>query len=380
MKENPTLRYAMIGGGIDSAIGSAHRAAIAITTYATLVAGSFSRDREKNKKCGKLLQIPEENIFASYEELAASAKTLDIDFVVVATRPASHFEICAKFLQEGIAVVCDKPLTVNLKEALLLQEIVKEKSLDFMVTYTYSGYPLIIEARERILQGELGELRLANVSYQQDWMPRRFEPAENKHAFWRTRTDEAGPSCCIGDIGIHAEHMVRFLTQKPINSLIANIQSYTDGNSLDDNAFIFAQHSDNFIANYWCSQICVGRHNKFDVQIVGSKGSLEWSHTSPEILKLFQLGKPEQILKKGDPNLSRASQRRCFMALEHCEGMHHAFASLYSAFCRTLINKKNNYPPDEHDFYPTIEDGLLGIRFIEACIKSNEENQHWTNI
>lgn len=380
MQEAKSLRYAMIGGGIGGGIGGAHRSAVDLCGLADLVAGCFSRNKKKNKESGELLNIPQENVYDNYEDLARDAQKLKLDFVVVVTRPVSHYSICRCFLEAGVAVSCDKPVTATLEEALALQALAKEKNLDFMVTYTYTGYPMVIEARERILNGDLGEIRLASVQYQQDWMPRRFLPAEDKSVFWRTQASEGGPSCCVGDIGVHAEHMVSFLTQKPAQKVIATLKNFTEGHSLDDNAFILAQHAGNLNVSYWCSQVNVGRQNKLSFEIVGDNASLYWTHTAPDVLQFFKLGEKEEVLTKDSKNLSQASINRTLSNVENVECTHEAFGGLYLAFCRTLLSRREGKEPDTFDFFPTIEDGVRGMFFVKACLASNAQEQAWVEV
>ena len=211
-------------------------------------------------------------------------------------------------------------------------------------------------------------------------MPRRFEPATDKSPFWRADAREGGPSCCVSDIGVHAEFIMRYLTGRRLQRLSARLQGYTPGHSLDDNAFILGDLGGGAFASIWCSQVSIGRHNDIAVRVVGSKGALEWQHKEADKLYLHRLGQPEQILRKGDPALGPLAGRHAFIPLEHPEGVLEAFGALYKGFCNTLIARKRKLNQDTLDSFPTIEDGLAGIHFVQTCLKSNSMGGAWISL
>ena len=382
MPDEP-LRYVMIGGGPGSFMGPVHRRALAFVGRTRLVGGAFSRDPRKNASAAAALDLPGTAVFANPERLASALKNLRADFGVVVSPTSAHYEAVRLLLQAGLPVVCDKPLCADAARAEDLARLSRELDLPVMVTYTYSGFPMLAEARQRVLNGELGELRLVVAQYEQDWMTRRFAASEAKSRFWRADPARSS-SCCVADIGVHLEHMIRFVTGRGLSAVSARLQSFTEGTSLDDNAFIHCRMEGGLEASLWCSQVCVGKHNQLTLKVVGGKGSLEWRHPDVDVLRLFRVGEPEAILRRGDPNLCEAARNRSFLPLEHPEGYGEAFAALYASFCRFLEERragcgrleKPGAEPGKPDF-PTAADGAAGLRFVEACLQSHAQEGAW---
>jgi predicted dehydrogenase len=379
--ESKPLRYAMIGGGIGSFMGPVHRTALAMTGLAVPAGGMFSRNAEKNRAAARGLGLPEDRAYPDIDALLAAKDADGLDFAVIVSRSAYHCEQVKRCLIAGLPVVCDKPVCVTPEEGRELLALQQKTGLACMVTYTYSGYPMLGEARERIRRGELGDVRVVAVQYQQDWMVRRYEQAEDKSLFWRTDPGQTGPSCCVADIGVHVAYIAKFLTGEGIASLAAGLHRFTDGMPLDDNAFIWTRmgRDGRIKGQYWCSQVAVGRHNQIRVNVSGSRGSNEWNHVEPDILRLYRVGEPEMILKRNDPaGLSAFSRSRAFlMPLEHPEGTLEAFAVLYRAFCRGLAAGKAGRAPDPADIYPSLRDGVEGAFFVDRCLASSRADSAW---
>ncbi len=355
-----TLRYIMVGGGPSSFMGPVHRRTLAMTGLARPVGGCFSRNAAKNAALAQSLGLPPEAALPDLDALVAAIPALKPDFAVVVTPTAEHYPALMALLRAGLPVVCDKPLCSSTAQAEEVAALSRSLGLPLMVTYTYSGYAMVEEARQRVISGALGALRAVTLEYRQDWMSRRFAGAEDKSAFWRADAAR-GRSCCVEDIGVHAEHMIRHVCGAPLQKVQARLQSFTPGTSLDDNAFIWADLPGGAAVSIWCSQICVGRHNQLTLNVVGEKGALEWRHAEPDVLRLWQVGQPEMILRRGDPALSPQARAMCLLPLEHPEGYQEAFAALYSAFCRHLQG-------DASAHFPTAEDGLQSLRFIDQCL------------
>lgn len=373
----------MIGGAIGSFMGPVHRTALGMAGLAVPVSGTFSRNEEKNRKTAVSIGLAEDKAYPDIEALLAAKDRDGLDFAVIVSRSAYHFEQVKRCFEAGLPVVCDKPVCATPEEGRELLRVQEKTGLPCMITYTYSGYPMLGEARERIRRGELGDIRVVAVQYQQDWMVRRYERAEDKSFFWRTDPGQAGPSCCVADIGVHVAYIAKFLTGESIMKLSAGMHSFTEGMPLDDNAFIWTRMGKDggIRGQYWCSQIAVGKHNQIRVAVSGSKGSVEWNHVEPDILKLYRVGEPEMILKRNDPvGLSDFSRARGFlMPLEHPEGTLEAFAALYRAFCRSLSAKRSGREPDPVDLYPSLHDGVEGVLFVDRCLASSHADSAWVD-
>jgi predicted dehydrogenase len=295
------LRYGMVGGGAGSFIGEVHRKAVAFDNTARLVAGCFSRNFQNTLATGASLGVAGERLYRDYEEMAAgeAARRDGIDFVVIVTPNHAHYGAAKAFLTRGVHVVCDKPLTFTVAEAEELGQLARERNLLFGVTYTYSGYPLVKQAREMIRRGDIGAIRVVMGEYPQDWLATPAEAAGNKQAAWRTDPRYAGISNCVGDIGSHIEHTVSYITGLRIQSLCANLQSFGPDRALDDNGEVLVRYAGGASGVYWCSQIAVGHDNGLKVRIFGTKGSIEWEQENPNYLKVALLGQPVQILSRG---------------------------------------------------------------------------------
>jgi len=375
------LKYGMVGGGPGAFIGEVHRTAARFDGKNILTAGSFSRDYQKTLKTGKDLGIDENRLYKNYTEMAEKESELadGIDFVSVVTPNHTHFEVAEAFLSQGISVVCDKPVTTSSQEASKLKQLAEKNDAEFCVTYTYSGYPMVKEAKELVEKGEIGDIRVIMGEYPQEWLAEPTEE-ENKQASWRIDPNQAGISNCIGDIGSHIEHTVSYISGLEISKLSANLDTFVAGRELDDNGEVMIKYENGATGMYWASQVAVGNDNGLKVRIFGSKGSLEWSQENPNYLYFSKLGEATKILSRGHGYLGNEAQKSNRIPPGHPEGYFEAFANIYANFSAALLEKKKKGKIEEQDFdYPTITEGLRGVKFIEKCVASSQQGASWVD-
>lgn len=373
------LTYGQIGGGPGSFIGPVHRAAIAMNGQARLVAGSFSDIPEETMQSGRELGLDGDRIYESFYEMAERESQREdcIDFVVITAPNHIHFDVAKTFLENGINVVCEKPLAFSTSQGKELISLTKKRDLKFMVTYTYTGYPMVREAREIVKTGRIGDLRLVVAEYAQDWLADKVEDSGQRQASWRTNPKYAGISCCVGDIGTHIENLVHFVTGLEINDMSASLETFVDGRQLDDNAFIQIKYDNGATGSYWSSQVAIGHENGLRMRVYGEEGSIEWEQENPNVLKLALKGKPVQYLSRGNSYLSSSAGHFTRLPSGHPEGYFEAFSNLYRSFCNVLIAGKNGEEVSDFDLYPDVYDGVRGIQFVEDCVKSSESGKKW---
>lgn len=371
------LKYGQVGGGPGSFIGPVHRAAIAMNGQAKMVAGSFSDKPEETYMTARQLDVDESRAYETFEEMAArEAEREDgIDFVSITVPNHLHYQVARTFLEKGINVVCDKPLCFTIEEAEELIKLASEKNLEFMVTYTYTGYPMVREARNLVETGELGKLRVVMAEYAQDWLADPIELDGQKQATWRTNPKYSGISNCVGDIGTHVENLVHFVTGLEIEKLSARLETFVKGRKLDDNAYINVKYSSGASGNYWSSQVAIGNENGLKLRVFGTEGAIEWEQENPNVLKFVKKGGVTQLLTRGNGYLSDSAQAYTRLPSGHPEGYFEAFANLYSSYCNRLIAKKNNLKDDE--IFPTPIDGARGVKFIHDCVESSNKGSEW---
>lgn len=381
--KNPTkLTYGMVGGGEGAFIGDVHRKAIALDNKAEIVCGCFSQDEQKTLTTGGSLGIDQERLYASFDEMAREeGKREDkIDFVVIVTPNVTHFPAAKAFLENGIHVVCDKPVTITSFEARELERIAQQKDLFFCVTYTYTGYPMVKQAKEMIRKGMLGDIRFVNAEYPQDWLSTLLEDTGQKQAEWRSDPTKTGASNCVGDIGSHIENLVSYLTGLKINQVCARLDTIVQGRTLDDNASIMVEYDTGAKGLYWSSQIAVGHDNDLLVRIYGSKASIKWSQEDPNYLKVSYLDKAKETLSRGRDELFAHPGSYVRIPSGHPEGYFEAFANIYNTFATALIKRKNGETLTENDLdFPAIGEGLQGVTFIEKCVESSQKGTIWVD-
>ncbi|MDR0403295.1 MAG: Gfo/Idh/MocA family oxidoreductase [Treponema sp.] len=376
------LRYGMVGGGPGAFIGDVHRKSIGLDGMADIVAGCFSRSYDGTLATGKGLGIAEDRLYKTFEEMAgAEGKRSDkIDFVVIVTPNAAHFSAAKAFLNQGIHVVCDKPLCFEEAEAAELVELAKKNKLLFGVTYTYTGFPAVKHAKEMIRKGEIGELIYINAEYPQDWLITPQEKEGSKQAAWRTDPALAGKSNCVGDIGSHIENIISYVTGLKIKSLCARLDKIGPGRVLDDNATIMLEYGNGAKGVYWSSQVAMGYDNGLKFRVFGTKGGIEWRVEDPNYLKVSLLGKPVFTLSRGRDGLYPRAQSLSRVPAGHPEGYFEAMANIYKTFIGALIKQKAGQPLSEDDLdFPNAENGLEGVRFIGKCVESSQKGAAWVN-
>lgn len=379
---NTVLTYGMVGGGQGAFIGDVHRKSIALDGLAELRAGCFSRSYENTLATGKLLGLDRDRLYNNFEEMALKegSRPDKIDFVVIVTPNAQHYSIAKAFLNQGIHVVCDKPLTFEVAEAQELAALAKSKQLLFAVTYTYTGYPIIKHAREMIKRGDIGEIRFVNAEYPQEWLATPIEHEGQKQAAWRTNPQISGKSNCVGDIGSHVENLVSYVTGLKIKALCARLDTFVQGRTLDDNASILVEYDGGAKGLYWSSQIAIGYDNGLRIRIFGTKGTIQWSQENPNYLMVSRLGQPTEILSRGRDTLYPQAQSYSRIPSGHPEGYFEALANIYKTYITALTKRKASKTLIEADLdFPGIEMGIDGVRFIGKCVESSQKGAIWLN-
>jgi predicted dehydrogenase len=377
------LTYGMVGGGPGALIGEVHRSAIRLNQGAQLVCGVFSRDRDKSREFGLSLGIDAQRLYISYEEMATKEAERDdgIDFVVVVTPNAFHYETCKAFLLHGIHVVCDKPLAITPEEAEDLVELSRRKQLLFAVTYTYTGYAAVKQIAHLVAAKAIGEIRFVHAEYIQEWLAEKSEEAGNPQAAWRTDPKLSGISNCVGDIGSHVENLVATMTGLRIKRLCARLDTFVEGRSLDDNASIMVEYDSGAKGLYWVSQIAIGHDNGLKIRICGSLGTIEWFQEDPDHFSVMRLHEPAQQFSRGRDAFCTAAEQFSRLPGGHPEGFFEAFANIYQAYTQTLTNLKLHGKIDDMQLgFPTVDQGADGVKFVSACVESSQRGSAWVEL
>ncbi|HVN99930.1 MAG TPA: Gfo/Idh/MocA family oxidoreductase [Steroidobacteraceae bacterium] len=372
------LRAGLVGGGRGAFIGAVHRMAVELDGEAEVVAGALSADPQTARASAAAWHL--QRSYDSYQEMARAeaARADGIDFAIVATPNHLHYPVARAFLEKGIPVVCDKPLAHSLPDAEALVQVVERTGLLFALTHNYTGYPMVREARERIRRGEIGELRKVVVEYHQDWLKDALDPAANKQAAWRVDPNRAGMGGCIADIGSHAQHLLEYIAGRKIASLCADLTRFVPGRLLDDDANILLRLEGGGKGTLSCSQVACGEENALGIRIYGSKAGLEWHQQEPNTLLLKPAGEPWRRLRTGGSQLSAEGQQAARLPAGHPEGYLEAFAVLYRAVIADLRRAANGQ--GAQGGYPTVHDGLRGMRFIAAAVESSAQGGRWFDL
>ena len=363
------LKYAMIGGGPGAFVGGVHRNALALNGQAKLVAGCFSRDLEKTRQIGLELGLDEDRLYATPQEMAR-LEAGDIDFAVVVTSNEAHYPNVKACLENGIHVMCDKPFTHTSAQAAELVGLAHENGLHLAVTYTYAGYPMVRQMREMIARGDIGTVRFINAEYPQGWLAELLEATGHVQASWRADPQRSGGTLSLGDVGSHLEYLVPHVTGLRITRLAARLDSLVEGRDLDDNGTILTEYAGGARGLYWYSQAATGMVNGLKLRVFGDEGGLEWHQEDPDHLRYMPLNESARIIVRGSPDLTPGAMAYSHTPAGHPEGWLLAFANIYRSFCDTIIG---GAPVD----FPTGEDGLRGVRFIEACLESSRGDTAW---
>ncbi|SER03655.1 Predicted dehydrogenase [Faunimonas pinastri] len=373
------IRLGMVGGGQGAFIGAVHRIAARLDDRYTLVAGALSSDPERAKASGLELGLAENRCYGSYEEMARREARLKdgIEAVAIVTPNHMHFPVAQAFLKRGIHVICDKPLTTTLRDAKRLAALVEQSGKVFALTHNYTGYPMIRQARAMIADGELGELRLVQAEYVQDWLS---QEVHNKQADWRTDPARSGAGGCVGDIGTHAYNLACFVTGMQAESLAADLTTFVEGRKLDDNVAVLLRYASGAKGMLWASQVAVGNENALTLRVYGTKGGLEWDQEHPNVLWFTPHGEPKRMITRNGAGAGPEAGRMSRIPSGHPEGYLEGFANIYSEAARAIVAARNNEAPDPDVIYPTVEDGVRGVAFIEACVRSSGRNAGWVKL
>jgi len=382
VSQTAPLTYGMIGGGKGAFIGDVHRKAIGMDGKARLVAGCFSQSYENTLATGEAWGVDKARLYKTFGEMfrTETGRKDKIDFVVIATPNNTHFAAAKLAVENGIQVVCDKPLTTSLRDAEELGRLAEKNDNFFCVTYAYSGYPIVKHMRDMVRSGELGEIRFVSGEYPQDWLATLLEKTGQKQAAWRTDPKLAGASNCVGDIGSHIEHMVSYVTGLEIQSLLARLDHFGEGRPLDDNASILLNYEGGATGIYWSSQVAVGHDNGLRIRVYGTKAGLEWAQENPNYLRVSYIDKPSEFLSRGRDKMSARAQALSRIPSGHPEGYFEAFANIYNTYLTALGKRKSGQALSGDDLdFPGIEDGVRGVRFIEKCVESSQKGAVWVN-
>jgi predicted dehydrogenase len=381
------IRYGMVGGGRGAFIGAVHRIAAAMDQQIELVCGAFSADPDKSRASGADLFLPPERCYGSFQEMIAAEKRLPegerMDFVAIVTPNHMHFPPAKLALENGFHVLSDKPATFNLAEARALQKLVKKTGLLYGLTHNYTGYPLVKQARHMVTTGQLGKIRKVVVEYPQGWLATRLEASGQKQAAWRTDPKRSGAAGCIGDIGTHAENLAEYITGLQIEELAADITTFVKGRALDDDGNVLLRFRGGAKGVLHSSQISVGEENNLNIRVYGEKGGLEWHQKEPNTLLVKWLDRPMEVYRTANGYLCDAAKAATRTPPAHPEGYLEAFANIYKNFAnaiRARLEGRKLAPDDPANDYPKIEDGVRGMAFIEAVVKSSKANAKWTRL
>ena len=381
------IRYGMVGGGRGAFIGAVHRIAAAMDQQIELVCGAFSSDPDKSKASGADLFLPADRCYGSYEEMIHAEKARPaadrMDFIAIVTPNHVHFPPAKLALEHGFHVLSDKPATFDLAEAKALQALVKKSGLLYGLTHNYTGYPLVKQAREMVAAGRLGRLRKVVVEYPQGWLATRLEASGQKQASWRTDPKRSGAAGCIGDIGTHAENLAEYVTGLQISELAADLTAFVKGRRLDDDGNVLLRFKGGAKGVLHSSQISVGEENNLSLRVYGELGGLEWHQKEPNTLLVKWLDQPMQVYRTGMGYLGDAAKAATRTPPAHPEGYLEAFANIYKNFAQAIRARLEGRKPAKDDpanDYPKIGDGVRGMAFIEAVVKSSKANAAWTRL
>ncbi|GGL98123.1 oxidoreductase [Deinococcus aerophilus] len=373
----------MVGGGEGAFIGAVHRMAAALDGQIDLVAGALSGTPEKSRRSGAALGLAPQRSYPTWQTMVegelARPPGERIHFVSVVTPNDLHYPVARAFAEAGIHVVCDKPLVHTSEQASDLMAVVQRSGVVFAVTYNYSGYPMVREARHLVRDGRLGQVRKVIVEYNQGWLATRLEETGNKQAGWRTDPARSGLAGAVGDIGSHAEHLAATVTGLELEAICADLTTFVPGRQLDDDANMLLRYAGGARGVLWCSQIGIGAENDLRLRVFGTRGSLCWRQEEPNTLEVQFLDAPLQMLRRGNPYLSAAAQAASRLPSGHPEAFIEAFANVYRGVAEAIRARLEGRAPDPliADF-PTLEEGARGVQFIERVVESGRSEVKWT--
>lgn len=373
------IRLGMVGGGNDAFIGGVHRIAARIDNRFDLVAGALSATPEKAQASGAALGLAADRTYDDFKQMAIREARLKngIEAVSIVTPNHVHYAAAREFLKRGIHVICDKPLTSTLAEAKKLVKVAEASDALFVLTHNYTGFPMIRQAREMIANGDLGDIRVVQAEYPQDWMTKEVQ---NKQAEWRTDPARSGAGGSIGDIGVHAYNLACFVTGLELESLSADMQNFVAGRRVDDNAHVMLRWKGGARGMLWCSQVSPGNENGLKLRVYGTKGGLEFSQEDPNYLWYTPYGEPKRLITRGGAGSGAAAARVSRIPGGHPEGYLEGFATIYNEAAEAILARRAGKPVPDDVVFPTVHDGLKGVEFIDACVRSSGRNAAWIDL
>lgn len=377
------IRLGMVGGGEGAFIGAVHRIAARLDDQYELVAGALASSADKARRSGRALALPEDRIYTDYAAMAKAeaARADGIEVVAIVTPNHLHAPVAEAFLQAGVHVICDKPLATTAKDARRLQALAKKKGRIFAVTYNYTGYPMVRQARQMVRAGRLGTLRVVQVEYPQDWLTEALEASGQKQAHWRTDPARSGAGGCIGDIGTHAYHLAGYVTGLQASELCAELTTFVAGRRLDDNAQVMLRYANGARGALWASQVAPGNENNLRLRVYGSRGGLEWRQEHPNQLHWSPFGQPTQVIARATGAALSDAARITRIPAGHPEGYLEAFATLYGEIAQALrAGRRGGARADKAVQFPTVVDGLRGVEFVEAVVASSRRGGRWVRL
>jgi predicted dehydrogenase len=382
-KNTGRIRLGMVGGGQGAFIGAVHRLAARMDDHYDFVAGALSAEAKKAKASGEELGLAAERIYTDFKEMAKSeaGRKDGIEAVAIVTPNHMHVPAAMAFIEHGIHVICDKPLALSLREAKALEKLLaRKKNVIFALTHNYSGYPMIRQAKAMVAAGELGEIRVVQGEYPQDWLTTAVEKTGQKQAAWRTDPKRSGAGGCIGDIGTHTYQLMCEVSGLKAEELSADLTSFVKGRVLDDNANVMLRFKGGAKGMLWASQVAPGNENGLKIRVYGTKGGLEWKQEDPNQLWYTPYGEPKRLITRGGAGSNAAAGRVTRVPPGHPEGYLEGFANVYSEVARAIKARRLGRKPDKDVAFPGISDGVDGMAFIEACVKSSAKNGKWTKL
>jgi predicted dehydrogenase len=381
------IRLGMVGGGQGAFIGAVHRIAARLDGEFRLVAGALSSDPARAKASAEELGLDPERSYGSFAEMAKAeaARADGIEAVSIVTPNHVHYPAAKAFLEAGIHVICDKPLTSTLDDAKALAAAVETSGRLFVLTHNYTGYPMVRQARAMVAAGELGDIRVVQAEYPQDWLTERVEATGAKQAVWRTDPKQSGAGGATGDIGTHAYNLARFVTGLELDSLAADLTAFVDGRPLDDNAHVMLRFKAKGSAPaakgmLWASQVAPGNENALKLRVYGTRGGLEWEQEHPNHLWFTPFGQPKRLITRGGAGAGPEAGRVSRVPPGHPEGYLEGFANIYAEAARAIRAARTGASAGDGVLFPTVADGVEGVAFVEACVRSSQKNGAWTSL
>jgi predicted dehydrogenase len=373
------IRLGMVGGGKDAFIGAVHRIAARIDDQYELVAGALSSTPEKARESGRALGLAEERTYEEFREMAKreARRKNGVEAVAIVTPNHMHAPVAREFLKRGIHVICDKPLTATLSEAKRLAKLAEASDALFVLTHNYTGYPMVRQARAMVAEGLLGALRVVQVEYAQDWLATPVEESGSKQAEWRTDPARTGAGGSTGDIGTHAHNLACFVTGLKVEALAADLQTFVPGRRVDDNGHVLLRFEGGARGMLWCSQVAAGCENALRLRVFGEKGGLEWAQEDPNYLWWTPLGEPKRLLTRGGAGTGPEAARVSRVPSGHPEGYLEGFATVYTEAARAIRARREGRAVPADVVYPTIADGVAGVAFVDACVRSSARGGAW---